>query len=68
MNAKRLQPDLNSDGLLTDSELSRSERLTELDGESVASGDEDSESELKLLPGQMHVRCRKKDIKSPAFR
>ena len=31
MNAQRLQPDLNSDGLLTDSELSRSERLTELD-------------------------------------
>ena len=31
MNAKRLQPDLNSDVLLTDSELSRSERLTELD-------------------------------------
>ena len=31
MNAKKLQPDLNEDGLLTDSELSRSERLTELD-------------------------------------
>ena len=31
MNAKRLQPDFNADGLLTDSELSRSERLTELD-------------------------------------
>ena len=34
--------------------------MTELDGESVASGDEDSESELKLLPGQMHVSGRKK--------
>jgi len=31
MNAKRLNTDLNDDGLLTDSELSRSERLTELD-------------------------------------
>lgn len=31
MNAKRLQPDFNGDGLIADSELSRSERLTELD-------------------------------------
>jgi hypothetical protein len=31
MNAKRIQPDLNNDGLIADSELSRSERLTELD-------------------------------------
>ena len=31
MNAKRLQSDFNNDGLIADSELSRSERLTELD-------------------------------------
>lgn len=31
MNVKRLQPDFNNDGLIADSELSRSERLTELD-------------------------------------
>ena len=30
MNAKRLQPDFNNDGLIADSELSRSERLAEL--------------------------------------
>lgn len=31
MNAKRVQPDLNDDGLIADSELSRTERLTDLD-------------------------------------
>lgn len=31
MNAKRIQPDFNNDGLIADSELSRSERMTELD-------------------------------------
>lgn len=31
MTPKRLQPDLDRDGLLTDSELSRSERLTDLE-------------------------------------
>jgi len=31
MNAKRLQPDFNNDGLIADSELARSERLTDLD-------------------------------------
>ena len=31
MNSKRVQPDLNDDGLIADSELSRTERLTDLD-------------------------------------